>query len=309
MSRAAGRFGFPALALMLLAACGGGGGGSGSAGGSAGGGPGGDLGGSFGGGDTGGGEAGGGVTPSGDRPAINPSFVGSGSGALSLIGFQGDGTLRTANGESVVNLATGTVTGGILAGTLNGTRTEIALAGGGTVKLENPGGTEYVRIFEAEPRTGEPFFGVVGFPSAPADLPASGRVSYAGAARVLAADATRLYTLAGDGRIVADFGDRRVRIELRGLGGTAEGVSPGNTGTVAVLPGGIITVQDSRISGAAFTGGRASAAGLPFGLTATADASGTRGAFFGAGADEVAGRVVVVDPAGDVEILGTFAAD
>jgi hypothetical protein len=286
--------------LLILAACGGGGGGSGSGGDDGGGG---DPGG---GGDTGGDV----VRPSGDSPPLDPSFVvGSSTAAVSLIGFEGDGTLRTGTPESVVNLATGAVTGGLFAGTLNVPRTRIDLAAGGTAELTNPGETEYVRLFRTAPVTGDPVFGVTGFPTAPADLPASGRVSYTGATQIEAADATRLYTLAGTAFVTADFGGRQVRIELRDLEGQAQGVSPGNTGPVAVPPGGRITVEGSAITGAAFTGGRASAAGLPFGITGAADASGTRGGFFGPGADEVGGRVVVSDPAGDVGILGTFAAD
>jgi hypothetical protein len=296
--------------LLMLAACGGGGesgGGGGDPGGNGGGGVPGGNGGGGGGGEVPGGD---GVSPSGDSPPRDPSFVvGSSIAGLSLIGFQGDGTLRTGNPESVVNLATGAVTGGVFAGTLNAARTRIDLAAGGTVELTDPGATEYVRLFRTEPLTGDPVFGVTGFPSAPGDLPASGRVAYTGAAQIEAADATRLYTLAGTGLITADFGDGEVRIELRDLAGSAQGVSPGNTGTVAVPPGGRITVDGSAISGAGFAGGRASASGLPFGITDSADASGTRGGFFGPGADEVGGRVVVSDPAGDVGILGTFAAD
>ncbi len=282
-------------ALLMLAACGGGGGGGD------------DDGGGGGGDDGGGGSV---VLPSGDSFPSDSSFVAtSGIAALSVIGFEGDGTLRTENGASVVNLATGTVTGGLLAGTINGARTRIDLAGGGTAELTNPGETEYVRLFGTAPLTGAPVFGVVGFPSEPTGLPASGRVSYTGAAEVMAADATRLYTLAGTGFVVADFGSQRVRIELRDLAGSAQGLSPGNTGTVSVPSGGVITIDDSAISGAAFIGGRASVEGLPFGLTGSADASGTQGGFFGPGAEEVGGRVVVSDPAGDVGILGTFAAD
>jgi len=250
------------------------------------------------------------ITASGDGPAVDPSFVvGTSTAPLAFFGFEGDGTLRSGLNESVVNLANGTVTGGAFAGRLNASRTRIDLAGGGTADLENPGRTEYVRVFRMEPAEGDPVFGVLGFLSAPADLPGSGRVSYTGAAQILAADRTRLYTLDGTAFVVADFGSDRVRIELRDLAGFAEGVSAGNTGTVAVPGGGLITIDGGVISGATFSGGRALGSGLPFRITETADATGTRGGFFGPGADEVAGRVVVIDPAGDVEILGTFAAD
>lgn len=256
------------------------------------------------------GGGGGTVTTNGDSPATDPSFVvGTSTAPLTYMGHEGDGTLRSGNGDSVVNLATGTITGGLFAGTLNAARTRIALAGGGTVTLTDPGATEYVRVFATQPAAGDPVFGVVGFATAPSDLPASGRVSYTGAAELLAADSTRLYTLDGTAFIVADFSDNRVRIELRDLGGTATGVSAGNTGPVAVPRSGVVTVDGSVISGATFSGGSATVDGLPFSLTASADASGTSGGFFGPGADEVGGRVVINDPAGDVGILGTFAAE
>jgi hypothetical protein len=263
------------------------------------------------GGSSGGGSGGDGVTPSGDGPASDPSFaIGTqATAALSYTGFEGDGTLRGAEGTSVVNLSTGAVTGGEFAGTLNAARSSIALAGGGTVTLTDPGVTEYVRIFRREATGSDPVFGAVGFLSAPSDLPGSGRVSYRGAAEVQAADSTRVYTLDGTANIVADFGSGRVRIALDGLGGVAEGVSPGNTGPVAVPRGGSVVVDGSRIAGASFSGGTATVSGLPFGITGTADASGTNGGFFGPGADETGGRVVVDDPQGDVRILGTFTAD
>ncbi|MCU0855525.1 MAG: transferrin-binding protein-like solute binding protein [Rhodobacteraceae bacterium] len=251
------------------------------------------------------------VTASGDSAPGDPSFAtGTQSTAdLSFTGFEGDGTLRGGESVSVVNLATGVVTGGEFAGTINPQRTQIALAGGGTVTLTDPGATEYVRLFRREAAGSDPVFGVVGFLSSPSDLPGSGRVSYTGAADVLAADATRIYTLDGTAFVVADFGSDEVRIELRDLGGEAQGVSAGNTGTVTIPRGGRVIVDGSRISGAGFSGGAASVSGLPFSITGTASASGTNGGFFGPGADEVAGRVVVDDPQGDVRVLGTFAAD
>jgi hypothetical protein len=252
-----------------------------------------------------------GVRPNGDTAAGDPSFaVGTQTtAALSYTGFAGNGSLRAGEGVSVVALANGVVTGGEFAGTLNAQRTQIALAGGGTVTLTDPGATEYVRLFRREARGSDSVFGAVGFLSAPSELPASGRVSYTGAADVGASDATRLYTLDGTAYVEADFGSDEVRIELRDLGGVAQGVSGGNTGTVTIPRGGRVVVEGSRIAGAGFSGGTASVSGLPFGISGMASAGGTNGGFFGPGADEVGGRVVVDDPQGDVNILGLFAAD
>lgn len=273
----------PALALsgvLLVAACGGGGGGDS-------------------------------IRASGDGPPGDPSFAAgtTATAPLTYMGFQGDGTLRAGTDESVVNLGTGAVSGGIFAGSMTANRTRIDQPGGGTVTLTDPGATEYVRVFRREQAGSAPVFGVVGFLSNPTGLPRSGQISYTGAAEVTAADQARLYTLDGTANIVTDFGRGRVRIVLDGLGGTAEGISSGNTGPVAIPRGGRITVDGSRISGATFSGGAATVAGLPFTVTGGANASGTSGGFFGPRGDEVAGRVVVDDPAGNVRILGTFAAD
>jgi hypothetical protein len=277
-----GKFSVALLACLMLAACGGGGG-------------------------DGGGGGGGGTVPSGDRPAGDPSFeIGTRSEAvLTFIGFEGDASPRS--GESRVNLATGVVTGA-LAGRLDAARERIDLDDGGTILLSNPAATEYARLFEATPGTGVPFFGVMGFPSAPGDMPSSGRVSYTGETVLTASDATRRYDLEGTAFIVADFGTDRVRIELNDLGGTAQGIT-GNTGVSTIAGSGRIVIADSRISGATFAGGSASTSGLPFTFTSGANASGTRGAFYGTGADEVAGRIGIDDPQGDVAVLGTFIAE
>jgi hypothetical protein len=285
-----GKLSVALVTCLMLAACGGGGGDGGD-------------------GDVGGGSGGGGVVPSGDRPAGDPSFeIGTRSEAvLTFIGFEGDASPRS--GESRVNLATGVVTGA-LAGRLDAARTRIDLDDGGTILLSNPATTEYARLFEKEATsgTGKPFFGVVGFPSAPGDMPSSGRVSYTGETVLTASDATRRYDLAGTAFIVTDFGNDRVRIELNDLGGTAQGIT-GNTGVSTIAGSGQIVIDDSRISGATFAGGSASVSGLPFTFPAGTAAPGTRGAFYGTEADEVAGRIAIDVPASDVEVLGSFIAE
>jgi hypothetical protein len=253
-----------------------------------------------------------GIVASGDRPAGDPSFEPGTvrNASFSFVGFEGNGTLRAGIDESQVNLGTGAVTGGGFAGTLNDARTRITLDGGGNVILTNPAGTEYVRFFDTVSIGSDPVFGVVGFLSRPSDLPSSGRVSYTGATQVVAADALRLYDLDGTAYIVADFGNNTVRIELRDLAGSAQGSFGSGLGTVTLRDAGEIVVEGSRISGATFSGGVAFVSGTsPFTLSGRQDATGTNGGFFGRGADETAGRVVVDDPRSDTLILGRFAAD
>lgn len=273
-----------ALAALALAGCGGGDGGSST-------------------------RAIGPITPSGDRPAGDPSFApGTTAPAeLLLLAAEGDGT--TVEGTGTVRLDTGAVTGLRLAGALDAARGRIDLAGGGTILLTDPAATEYVRLAEATPAGGAPFFGVLGIPSLPSDLPASGAVSYAGRTTLVAVDALRLYTLSGTASVVADFTGGRVRIELGSLGGTAQGIATGSVAPAAVPATGRIVIEDSAIAGAAFAGGRATSSGLPFLITRDASADATRGAFFGPGADEVGGRIVVDDPIGDVRVQGSFLAE
>lgn len=249
------------------------------------------------------------ISPSGDRPAGDPSFlVGTTAPAdLLLLVAEGDGTV--VDGTGTVMLDTGKVAGLRLTGALDAARGRIDLDGGGSILLTDPAATEYVRLAEGAPASGAPFFGVLGIPSLPSDLPGSGAVSYTGRTTLLAVDDLRLYTLSGTAFIVADFTRQRVRIELDGLGGTQQGIATGSVAPADVPATGRIVIDDSPISGAAFSGGRASSSGLPFLLSRDASAADTRGAFFGPGADEVGGRIVVDDPTGSTRVQGSFIAE
>jgi hypothetical protein len=278
------RGGYTALAaLIALAACGGGGGGTGGSAGL--------------------------FVASGDTPAGDPSFVPGtqATAELLLLAFGGDGTARDASGT--VAFGSGAVSGTILAGRLNDARTRIDLDGGGWIDLTDPAATEYVRVADATPAGGTPFFGVLGIPSLPSDLPASGGISYSGRTQLLAVDSLTTYSLAGTASIAADFGAGRVRIDLGDLGGTAQGIASASVAPSPVPATGRIVIAGSVISGARFSGGTASSSGLPFFLSSGADASGTQGAFFGPGADEVGGRISIVDATADTQVIGTFVAE
>ncbi len=275
------RFSLLALwAVLGLAGCSSGGGGSGSTGD--------DL---------------SGFAPSGDAPPGDPSFaVGTqADAALLLLAVEGDGTVRDASGG--VSLGSGRVTGALLAGQLDAARTRISLDGGGFLDLTDPAGTEYVRVAAAT-SGGASYFGVLGIPSLPSDLPVSGGVSYSGRAVLLAVDSLDSYSLTGTARVGADFGAGRVRIELTGLGGTRQGAGAGPEPVAAT---GRIDIAGGVISGATFAGGSATSSGLPFLLSRDASAAGTQGAFFGPGADEVGGRIGILDL--ETQVIGSFVAE
>lgn len=252
------------------------------------------------------------ATPSPDPPPSGPSFLAGSTGtvAMTFTGYEGGGTLRAGVDESTVDLASGVVTGGGFAGTLNAGRTEIALTGGGSATLSNPGFTEYVRFFSTSGTGAAPVFGVVGFDTDAAQVPRTGRASYTGHAEVVATDATALYTLSGTAFVEANFGAREVDVELRDLSGTRSGIIGGTAGDATLSSAGTIVVEGAALSGAGFSGGVAFSSGTPFTLGGgSANTSGSEGRFFGPSADEVAGRVVIVDAGRDVTVLGRYAAD
>ena len=245
--------------------------------------------------------------PNGDAAPTGASFTASASGTATLAfsGYLGDGTPVSSTDAGTITLPAGTITGGILAGTMNATSTAIALDGGGTVALTNPAGTEYVRFFEASPAGGTAFSGVLGVRTAAGDVPQSGRTSYSGRTELTAADAEALYTLEGAAEVRVDFDTARVSVRLTGLTGERrQGTQVRSTAVDSIV------IADSVLSGGRFSGGTPTVTGAPFALSGSAEASGSEGALYGAGADEAAGRVLIRDPGGDnVTILGRYAAD
>lgn len=256
--------------------------------------------------------------PVADDPALNPdpapgplSFAptSDGTGDLSYTGFDGNGQVYGGQDVSTVNLATGAVTGGEFDGTLNSSRTSIALASGGTVTLTDPGATEYVRYFDRVAPGELPIDGVVGFLTPTGDMPTTGSSRYVGAGSIVATDSTAIYDLNGSAVVDVFFEERTVDIEIGSLTGTRTGISGGTPSVTSISDGGTVLVEGSQINGASFSGGLGFASGTPFDLSGSQNASATNGGFFGDDADEVAGRVVIDDPDADVQVLGRFAAD
>lgn len=245
--------------------------------------------------------------PNPDGAPTGASFAASasGTGTLAYSAYRGDGTPLSATDAGTITLPGGTIAGGILAGSLNATSTEIALDGGGTVALTNPAATEYVRFFEASPTGGDAFSGVVGFRTAAGDLPQSGRTSYSGRAEVLAVDPEATYAFDGAAEVRVDFDTARVSVRLTNLTGERrQGTEVRSTAIDSIV------ISNSVLSDGLFSGGTPSVTGAPFALSGSAEASGSEGALYGAGADEAAGRIVIRDPGGEnATILGRYAAD
>ncbi len=178
--------------------------------------------------------------------------------------------------------------------------------GNDVIALSNPGGLDFVRLYDFGGRSGGEA-GVVGFQTAIDAMP-GGSASYLGRAEVLATDATGIYTLTGEAIIDADFAGNAVTVRLVKLGGQAQGVSGSGLAVTQVPAGGEVRLSGAEITEKRFTGGTPAVFGTPFAVEGSLRDTGSAGSFFGPGADEVGG-VVAIDDAGSLRIRGRFVAD
>lgn len=210
-----------------------------------------------------------------------------------------------ANGSATLDHDGGTITSGVLAGTLNSGRTSVALAGGGTGTLSNPDSNEFLRLFQIQGGANSGTIGVIGIETDPTDIPAPtvGTVEYGGTASVTAAPGDQnLYVLSGDVNVTADWATSTVTTRFGNFSGTANGNAAGSGLGQMIISGATIGADGS------FTGGSITGTGTVFGsLSGTSGLSGTRGQFFGPDADEVGG-VLVIDQ-GDFEGAGVYTAE
>ena len=214
-------------------------------------------------------------------------------------------TFAIATGSGSLDRATDRVTGGGLTGDVNANRTLITLDGGGTVVITD-GATDYVAMFSAEPLGGDPSFGVVGIPTAIADLPVT--ATYSGTTNFSIVDGTSFYELVGSASVAANFGAGNLDATFSSLDGTRkDGVSaPQNVTNVAT-----VSINNADISGNTFSGGTAglSSTQITTDLTGT-EVVDTSGGFYGPNADEVGGVVLIDDTStGSLLLLGDFVAD
>jgi hypothetical protein len=214
-------------------------------------------------------------------------------------------TLAIATGSGSLDRASDRVTGGGLTGDVNATRTRITLDAGGTVTIID-GSTDYVAIFSAEPLLGDPSFGVVGIPTAIADLPVT--ATYSGTTNFSIVDNTSFYELVGTASVTANFGAGSLDATFSSLDGTrTDGVSATqNVSNVAT-----VSINDAVISGNTFSGGTADLSSTQITTDLTgAELVDTSGGFYGPNADEVGGVVLIDDTGtGSLLLLGDFVAD
>lgn len=262
------------------------------------------------------GGSGGGDDGGSDEPVasdVTDGVVGSTLGFTSTSAVQ-DSSLRyvavTTSGEGS-NGNTGAldhdgnlITGGLLEGTINGSRTRIELTNDNTGAIANlSGGLQFVRVFGFE---GSQYsrFGVVGIQTGDANVPDSGTGVYSGTVQMQATNSDDSYSLTGNVAVSASFaGAGNVTSTFDQLSGTGN-----NTGSVGTGDTGTITITGATISNGAFTGGTASGTGPLFDdVSGAANLSGTRGEFFGPAADEVGGVLSLSQ--GDLLVTGVYTAD
>ncbi len=263
--------GFSAIALGLMAACGGGGG-----------------------------------TDPDPSPSTFPTFRDTDSQETSdLAAASLNSAARSTAGLSgTLNRGADRATIGNLSGDINADRSEVELSGGGTLKLQWED-NEYSSRYVAEGQGFDRTIGIIGAVTSSADLPTS-NATYNGTTTLTIQDGGSLFDVSGSAEIVADFGSGDVTTTLDDLDGTrVNGLNLSNVSNVAT-----ITITDSDISGATFDGGDVSITSSQLSNLGSSADSSLDGAFFGPEGEEVGGVLVVDDTdSGDLVIFGDFIAN
>lgn len=224
--------------------------------------------------------------------------------ALIYIATDNTGSASTGSAGNLDHDAN-VILGGLLAGTLNGARTEIDLGSGVTAVITNPDNTEYTRIFVTEGLPTD-LFGVLGQATIGADLPvANDSLHYDGTAQFAIADGDALYDLTANLRVTPDWEAGRVDSAFTSLSGTRNDGSITNVSNLGTL-----RIDDATLSGGTFAGGTASITGATFDLSGSESLAGTEGTFMGPLADEVGGIVLIDDTAsGNLQVIGVYTAE
>ena len=208
-----------------------------------------------------------------------------------------DDGVRSSGNAGTLQHDTNVISSGRLAGTINNARTEIDLNASGRAVLTNPANTDYLLVFATE-GNGTPIFGVVGQVTASGGVPTGGNTTYNGSIDLTVADGNTIDTLSGDARIRTSWDNGQVDSRFNNF-------ARGNTSVA-----GSIEIDNANISGNSFSGGSLSTTGNVFDVTGSASLSGTRGEFFGPGADEVGGVLLIDDTgSGTRRIVGVYSAN
>ena len=188
-------------------------------------------------------------------------------------------------------------------GTINGTRTQVTLNGGGTVDITN-GGLTYVAMFQAQPSGAAPQFGVVGVETHSSHMPTGGSASFSGSSLVQVIDGVSFYDLTGNAAATANFGTGKVYVTYSGLNGQR---TDGISAPVAVSDVATLKINGAAISGNRFSGGWAALTSSQLAALSGNQTVVTSGGFFGPSANEVGGVNLIDDSlSGTLVIFGRF---
>jgi hypothetical protein len=239
------------------------------------------------------------VVTSATTPALAAFNDATSQQSAALAAASLDATARTTTGlTGTLNRAANTAIIGTLTGTINASRTDVALTGGGTVTLL-PGANTYSARYIATPTTGNRTLGVTGAATPTASLP-TGTATMTGPATVTIQNGTLLFDLMRDASIAANFGTGRVTTTLNGLDGD---VSNGGS----VVDAATITITGSPIITNTFSGGTISMTSNTIAPLTAAAVTSVNGTFFGPSGQEAGGVILVDDTAtGNVRIFGDF---
>ena len=255
---------------------------------------------------------------SGETPPVTtppaPAYVGlfdtGATGSSNLVTRSSEGGANSID-ETADNLnrSSDTVTLNGLTGTIDDDREIITFATGGTATLTN-GSTDYVALFLAQPIGADPFFGVIGVPTAGADLPNANSATYSGSnsAVIQVVHGSTFLDLQGDVAATVNFQGESLTIVFDQMDGIKiEGVSA-PTGVSDALN---FSIDGAIASDGSFTGSVATVSSLESGGSLSGDESVVAsGAFYGPNADELGGLVTIDDTGtGTLLISGRFVAD
>ena len=213
------------------------------------------------------------------------------------------GTGRLDAPENQVSLASAS-------GVLNEDKTQVALEEGGQITLLSFLGRS-TTLFQFEPASGNPSFGVLGQATDMTAFSPEGTARYIGTdtAIVQIIDDSDLYDLTGDVTIDVDFDTSLVDFDISGLDGQR---TDGLSAPVDVSDVAQIGISGGRLRGNTYAGGAATFASgqIAIGLSG-AESIASTGGLFGENASEAGGVFVIddTDATGNLLIQGQYIAE
>jgi hypothetical protein len=189
-----------------------------------------------------------------------------------------------------------------LSGTISADGSMVILDGGGQITLV-ASDTDYVGLYQAEPTSGNPSFGVYGQATDFATFSPSGAATYTGlgTAIVQIIDGSDIYDLIGNVAADVDFDTALVDVAISDLQGQR---TDGLSTPVQVLDAAQLGVTGGRLSNGTFSGGSASFTSSEIATRLSgAQAVTSSGGLYGDAGDEIGGVFVIDDTTGTGNLL------